>query len=86
MSPGAPSAPGPQAQRRKKAVCNKNKTQYNIPMRKTAARFKAPDVEKDREEIVKESKRDLEDLLNESAPLDNLADLVKALKKTKEKK
>jgi len=85
LSPGAPLAPGPQAQRRKKAVCNKNKTQYNIPMRKTAAKLKAPDDEKDRKLIVKESKRDLEDLLNEPGPLDNLADLVKALKKAKKK-
>ena len=67
-------------------MCNKIKTQYNIPMGKTAAKFKAPDDEKDRKLIVKESKRDLEDLLNEPGPLDNLADLVKALKKAKEKK
>ena len=54
-------------------------------MRKTAAKLKAPDDEKDRKLIVKESKRDLEDLLNEPGPLDNLADLVKALKKAKKK-
>jgi len=54
-------------------------------VKKSKANVKAPDDEKDREEIVKESKRDLEDLLNEPAPLDNLADLVKALKKAKKK-
>jgi len=54
-------------------------------MKKSTANVKAPDDEKDRELIFKESKRDLEDLLNEPGPLDNLADLVKALKKAKKK-
>jgi hypothetical protein len=56
-----------------------------MAMRKAAKTFKAPDVDKDRKQIVKESKRDLEDLLNEPGPLDNLAELVKALKKAKKK-
>ena len=67
-------------------MCTQIKTLYNIPMGKASAKVKVPDVEKDRKQIVKESKRDLEDLLNEPSPLDNLADLAKALKKAKEKK
>jgi hypothetical protein len=55
-------------------------------MGKTAAKFKAPNDEKDRQEIVKETKRDLDEMLNEPAPLGNLANLVKALKKAKKKK
>jgi len=58
---------------------------YNIPVRKSASQFKAPDVEKDRKQIVEETKRDLDEMLNEPAPLGNLADLVKALKKAKKK-
>jgi hypothetical protein len=66
-------------------VCNKNKTQYNIPMGK-ATTIKPPDVEKDRKQIVEETKRDLDEMLNEPSPIGNLADLVKALKKAKKKK
>jgi hypothetical protein len=70
----------------KKVVCLTGQTLYNIPMGKTAAKFKAPDDEKDRGEIVKETKRDLDEMLNEPAPIGNLAELVKALKKAKKKK
>lgn len=54
-------------------------------MKKSTANVKAPDVEKDRKQIVEETKRDLDEMLNEPAPLGNLADLVKALKKAKKK-
>lgn len=52
-------------------------------MKKSKANVKAPDDEKDRKQIVKETKRDLDEMLNEPAPLGNLADLVKALKDVK---
>jgi len=58
---------------------------YNISVNKPAASVKVPDDEKDRKQIVKESKQDLEDLLNEPSPIGNLAELVKALKKAKKK-
>ena len=54
-------------------------------MKKSAANVKAPDVEKDRKQIVKETKRDLDEMLNEPSPIGNLAELVKALKKAKKK-
>ena len=55
-------------------------------MGKTTAKFKAPDVEKDRKQIVKETKCDLDEMLNEPSPVGNLVELVKALKKAKKKK
>jgi len=55
-------------------------------MGKTAAKFKAPDLEKDRKQIVEETKRDLDEMLKEPSPIGNLAELVKALKKAKKKK
>ena len=56
-----------------------------MAMRKAAKTFKAPDVDKDRKQIVEETKRDLDEMLNEPAPFGNLANLVKALKKAKKK-
>lgn len=55
-------------------------------MKKTTADVKAPDLEKDRKQIVKETERDLDEMLNEPSPVGNLAELVKALKKAKKKK
>ena len=55
-------------------------------MKKRTANVKAPDDEKDRKQIVKETKRDLDEMLNEPSPIGNLAELVKALKKAKKKK
>ena len=55
-------------------------------MKKPTTNVKAPDVERDRKQIVKETKRDLDEMLNESSPIGNLAELVKALKKAKKKK
>ncbi|MCG7852708.1 MAG: hypothetical protein MIO92_09315 [Methanosarcinaceae archaeon] len=52
-------------------------------MKKSTANVKPPDVEKDRKQIVKETKRDLDEMLNEPSPLGNLAELVKALKDVK---
>jgi hypothetical protein len=67
-------------------VCAKNKTLKNNLVKKSTANVKAPDVEKDRKQIIQESKKDLEGQLTEPAPLGNLANLVKALKKAKKKK
>lgn len=50
-------------------------------MGKTATKFKVPDVEKDRKLVIKESKRDLREMMEEKAPLNNLAELAEALKK-----
>lgn len=55
-------------------------------MRRSVTNVKVPDDEKDRKQLVKETKRDLDEMLNEPGPLDNLASLVKALKKAKKKK
>jgi len=55
-------------------------------MKKTTAYIKAPNLEKDRKQIVEETKRDLDEMLNEPSPIGNLAELVKALKKAKKKK
>ena len=55
-------------------------------MGKAVNKFKVPDVEKDRKQIVEETKRDLDEMMNEPSPLGNLAELVKALKKAKKKK
>lgn len=55
-------------------------------MRKSTPDVKAPDLEKDRKQLVKETKRDLDEMLNEPSPIGNLAELVKALKKAKKKK
>jgi hypothetical protein len=55
-------------------------------VKKQAAKYKAPDLKKDRKQIVEETKRDLDEMLNEPSPIGNLADLVKALKKAKKKK
>lgn len=55
-------------------------------MKKSTPNVKAPDRKKDRKQIVKETKRDLDEMLDESSPVGNLADLVKALKKAKKKK
>jgi hypothetical protein len=52
---------------------------------KKAAIVKVPDDQKDRKQIVKETKRDLDEMLSEPSPIGNLADLVKALKKAKKK-
>ena len=52
-------------------------------MGKTAAKFKAPDVEKDRKQIVEETKRDLDEMMNDPAMLDKLAELVRVLKVAK---
>ena len=54
-------------------------------MKKRTANVKAPDLEKDRKQIVKETKRDLDEMLKEPSPIGNLAELVKALKKAKKK-
>lgn|GEM_PF-1193270 len=78
-----PSAPGPPLL---KNVCLANQTLYNVPMAKTATKFKVPDVEKDRKLIIKESKRDLKEMMEEKAPLDNLAELAEALRKAKSKR
>jgi hypothetical protein len=69
-----------------KNVCLVSQTLYNIPMAKAETKFKVPDVEKDRKLIVKESKRDLKEMMEEKAPLDNLAELAEALRKAKAKR
>ncbi len=53
--------------------------------KRRTANVKLPDLEKDRKQIVKETKRDLDEMLSEHSPVGNLADLVKALKKAKKK-
>lgn len=70
----------------KKAMCLISQTLYNIPMGKAATKFKLPDVEKDRKLIIKESKRDLKEMMEEKGPLDNLAELAEALRKAKAKR
>jgi hypothetical protein len=55
-------------------------------VKKKAPNVKAPDLEKDRKQIVEETKRDLDEMMNEPSPLSNLTELVKALKKAKKKK
>jgi hypothetical protein len=55
-------------------------------MGKAATKFKVPDIEKDRKLIIKESKRDLKEMMEEKGPLDNLADLAEALRKAKAKR
>ena len=67
-------------------MCGQIKALYNIPMGKTASKFKLPDVEKDRKLIIKESKRDLKEMMEEKVPLDNLAELADALRKAKAKR
>ena len=67
-------------------MCTQIKALYNSPMGKAVNKFKVPDVEKDRKQIVEETKRDLDEMMNEPSPLGNLAELVKALKKAKKKK
>ena len=52
-------------------------------MAKVTTKFKVPDVTKDRKLIIKESKRDLKEIMEEKGPLDNLADLAEALRKAK---
>lgn len=86
--PGEASLPGLLAQRREIAVCNKIKTQYNIPMRKKTAQFKLPDDEKDREQIIKEAEKRLEEIANDPVAMGRLVELAKVLMelKAKEKK
>lgn len=69
-------------------MCIKNKTQYNIHMRKTPANIKAPDNEKDREQIVKEAEKRLEEIANDPVAMGRLVELAKVLMelKAKEKK
>ncbi len=52
-------------------------------MRKAAKTFKAPDLEKDRKQIVEETKRDLDEMMNDPAMLDKLVELVRVLKAAK---
>jgi len=49
----------------------------------TSKTFKTPDLEKDRKQIVEETKRDLDEMMNDPAMLDKLADLVRVLKVAK---
>ena len=67
-------------------MCIGGRAGYNVYMRKSASQFKAPDVEKDRKQIVKETKRDLDEMLKEPSPIGNQAELVECLKKAKKKK
>ncbi len=55
-------------------------------MKKSTPNVKVPDIQKDRKQIVEETKRDLDEMLSEPSPVGNLANLVKALKKAKKKK
>jgi hypothetical protein len=48
--------------------------------------FKAPDAKRDWDQLVKASRQNLQDFLEDDPAPDALVDLAKALKKIKEKK
>ena len=55
-------------------------------MRKSAGQFKVPDAERDRKLLVKELRRDLQDLLDDSSiGIERLAELAKVIEGVKKK-
>jgi hypothetical protein len=55
-------------------------------MNKSTANVKAPDVEKDRDLLVKELRRDLQDLIDDSSVgIDRLAELARVIEVVKKK-
>jgi hypothetical protein len=55
-------------------------------MKKKRMPIKPPDPRTDRAQLVRVSRHDLQDLMEEPTHLGNLAELAKALEKVKEKK
>lgn len=55
-------------------------------MKKKRIPIRPPDVRADRAQLVRVSRRDLQDLMEEPAPLDNLAALAEALKRAEKRR